>query len=41
MINTVLEGLSRANDGSNDAAEQSVAAQVKELCARFPSYRGG
>ncbi|HEY1934247.1 MAG TPA: serine hydroxymethyltransferase [Acetobacteraceae bacterium] len=41
MIDTVLEGLSRSNDGSNDAAEKAVAAQVQALCARFPIYRGG
>jgi glycine hydroxymethyltransferase len=41
MIDTVLEGLSRSNDGSNDAAEHAVAAQVQALCARFPIYRGG
>jgi glycine hydroxymethyltransferase len=38
MINEVLEGLSRSNDGSNAAAEQAVAARVRELCARFPIY---
>jgi glycine hydroxymethyltransferase len=38
MINTVLEGLSRSNDGANDAAEQEVAAKVRALCARFPIY---
>ena len=38
MINAVLEGLSRSNDGSNDAAEQAVAERVRELCARFPIY---
>ena len=38
MINEVLEGLSRSNDGANDAAEQTVAAKVRELCARFPIY---
>ena len=38
LINQVLEGLSRSNDGSNDAAEQDVAAQVRELCTRFPIY---
>jgi glycine hydroxymethyltransferase len=38
MINEVLEGLSRSNDGSNEAAEQAVAAQVRELCTRFPIY---
>ena len=38
MINEVLEGLQRSNDGSNAAAEQAVAGQVRELCARFPIY---
>ncbi len=38
MINEVLEGLSRSNDGGNDAAEQAVAARVRALCARFPIY---
>jgi glycine hydroxymethyltransferase len=38
MINEVLEGLSRSNDGSNAAAEQTVATRVRELCARFPIY---
>jgi glycine hydroxymethyltransferase len=41
MIDAVLEGLSQSNDASNDAAEKSVSAQVQELCARFPVYRGG
>jgi len=38
MINDVLEGLGRSNDGSNDTAEAAVGARVKELCARFPLY---
>lgn len=38
MINQVLEGLSRSNDGSNDAAERDVAERVRGLCARFPIY---
>jgi glycine hydroxymethyltransferase len=38
MINEVLEGLSRSNDGANEAAEQTVAAKVRELCTRFPIY---
>jgi len=38
MINAVLEGLQRSNDGVNDAAEQEVAARVRELCLRFPIY---
>ena len=38
MINEVLEGLARSNDGGNDAVERSVAARVREMCARFPIY---
>ena len=38
MINEVLEGLGRSNDGTNAAVEQAVGAKVKELCARFPLY---
>ena len=38
MINEVLEGLSRSNDGTNAAAEQAVAQRVRALCARFPIY---
>ena len=38
MINEVLEGLSRSNDGSNGAIEADVAARVRQLCARFPIY---
>ncbi len=38
MINQVLEGLSRSNDGGNAAAEQAVAARVRELCVRYPIY---
>jgi glycine hydroxymethyltransferase len=41
MIDAVLEGLSRSNDGSNEAAERAVGARVQALCARFPIYRGG
>ena len=40
MINEVLEGLGRSNDGGNSAVELAVAAQVKELCSRFPMYPG-
>jgi glycine hydroxymethyltransferase len=40
MINEVLEGLSRSNDGTNTVAEQEVGARVQALCARFPIYRG-
>jgi glycine hydroxymethyltransferase len=39
MINEVLDGLARSNDGSNDAAEAAVGARVQSLCARFPLYR--
>ena len=39
MINEVLEGLGRSNDGTNAAAEKAVGARVKEMCARFPLYR--
>ena len=38
MINQVLEGLSRSNDGSNATAEQAVAERVRVLCTRFPIY---
>jgi glycine hydroxymethyltransferase len=38
MINQVLEALGRSNDGTNAAAEASVAAQVRAMCARFPIY---
>src|SRR5271165_6146902 len=41
MIDEVLEGLSRSNDGANDAAEAAVGARVQALCARFPMYRAG
>jgi glycine hydroxymethyltransferase len=40
MIDQVLEGLSRSNDGTNDVAETTVGARVQALCARFPLYRG-
>jgi glycine hydroxymethyltransferase len=40
MIDEVLEGLSRSNDGNNDAAERAVGVRVRALCARFPIYRG-
>jgi glycine hydroxymethyltransferase len=39
MINEVLEGIGRSNDGANDAVEKAVGARVKQLCARFPLYR--
>ena len=41
MINEVLDGLSRSNNGANDAAEAEVGARVQALCARFPLYRAG
>ncbi len=41
MINEVLEGLSRSNDGSNAAAERAVGERVRALCARFPIYGQG
>ena len=40
MIVQVLDGLSRSNDGGNDAVEQEVGARVQALCARFPMYAG-
>jgi glycine hydroxymethyltransferase len=39
MIDEVLEGLARSNDGSNDAVERAVGERVRALCARFPIYR--
>ena len=38
MINEVLEGLARSNDGGNEAAEQAVAGRVRALCERYPIY---
>ena len=38
MIDQVIEGLARSNDGSNDSAEHAVAARVRALCGRFPIY---
>ena len=40
MINEVLEGLARSNDGANAAAEQAVGSRVLALCAKFPIYQG-
>jgi glycine hydroxymethyltransferase len=40
MIDEVLEGLARSNDGTNAAVEAAVGARVQALCARFPIYRG-
>jgi glycine hydroxymethyltransferase len=39
MIDEVLEGLSRSNDGSNAVAEAAVGARAQAMCARFPMYR--
>ncbi|HVZ08702.1 serine hydroxymethyltransferase [Rhodopila sp.] len=41
MIDEVLEGLARSNDGTNTAVEQAVGAKVRALCARFPLYPRG
>ncbi len=40
MIDEVVEGLSRSNDGSNEVAERAVGERVRALCARFPIYAG-
>ncbi len=40
LIGEVIDGLSRSNDGTNTAAEESVGARVLELCSRFPIYAG-
>ncbi len=40
MIAEVLDGLAGSNDGSNEPAEAAVGARARELCARFPIYRG-
>jgi glycine hydroxymethyltransferase len=39
MIDEVLEGLARSNNGANAIAETAIAARVQALCARFPLYR--
>ena len=38
MIDEVVEGLSAANDGTNNAAEARVAERALALCTRFPIY---
>ncbi|HQT75539.1 MAG TPA: serine hydroxymethyltransferase [Rhodopila sp.] len=38
MIDEVLEGLAKSNDGGNETVEKAVGARVKALCARFPLY---
>jgi glycine hydroxymethyltransferase len=40
MINEVLEGLGRSNDGTNAVAEAAVHERVMAMCARFPIYSG-
>ena len=40
MIDEVLDGLGRSNDGTNAAAEEAVGARVRAMCARFPIYPG-
>ena len=40
MIDEVIEGLARSNDGSNETVERAVAGRVQALCARFPIYAG-
>ncbi|HEY6433003.1 MAG TPA: serine hydroxymethyltransferase [Acetobacteraceae bacterium] len=40
MIDEVIEGLARSNDGSNETVEQAVGKRVQTLCARFPIYAG-
>ena len=39
MIDEVLEGLARSNDGTNEAAERAAGERVLALCAQFPIYR--
>jgi glycine hydroxymethyltransferase len=38
MINEVVDGLARSNDGSNTQAERAVSERVRALCYRFPIY---
>ena len=40
MIDDVLEGLARSNDGTNEAAEREVGERVRAMCAKFPIYPG-
>ncbi len=40
LIGRVLDGLTKSNDGTNDAVEREVAARVSELCRQFPIYSG-
>ena len=39
MINEVLEGLGRSNDGTNAAAEKAVGARVKEIVRALPALQ--
>jgi glycine hydroxymethyltransferase len=39
MIGEVIDGLSKSNDGGNEAAESAAGARAQALCARFPIYR--
>jgi glycine hydroxymethyltransferase len=38
MIGDVLDGLSKSNNGGNEAVEHAVGLRAKALCARFPIY---
>jgi len=40
MIDEVVEGLARSNDGTNETVERAVHERVRALCARFPIYPG-
>jgi glycine hydroxymethyltransferase len=40
LIDEVIEGLARSNDGSNETVERAVGERVQALCARFPIYPG-
>jgi len=40
MIDEVVEGLARSNDGTNETVERAVHARVRALCGRFPIYPG-
>ena len=39
MINEVLEGLGRSNDGTNTAVEKAVGARVKEIVRALPALQ--
>ena len=40
MIAEVVEGLRKNGEAGDGQVEQSVAARVRDLCARFPIYQG-